>query len=163
MALGNGLLLRMLRMVDSRRPGSCCILLGSALQGAQIERLLRQRLEQTSPTSPDLVPRSGLGGAIAEWVLQRTLPKWASNGTGRLPGCKCCKVKSQTLLTLGKCSQFFAYCASSIDVPCSRRRRRDSYLFSSEMAVLGSVWSLGLLRRVETSNWRTYRKALQGC
>lgn len=67
--------------------GSCCILLGSALHGAQmgpsslrdhcdVLRLLRLlRL---------LVPRSGLGGAIAEWVLQRTLPKsrkkWARNG-----------------------------------------------------------------------------------
>ena len=27
-----------------------------------------------------LVPRSGLGGAIAEWVLQRTLPNLERNG-----------------------------------------------------------------------------------
>lgn len=71
--------------------GSCCILLGSALHGAQMgpwnspcdhrdvlrpvwDVLRRLRLFGV------LVPRSGLGGAIAEWVLQRTLPNLERNG-----------------------------------------------------------------------------------
>ena len=71
--------------------------------------------------------------------------KWARNGTGRLPGCQVMPTAPVIRLMILMCH-------------VALRKRRDSYLFSSEMAVLGSVWSLDsrwFLRRVETSNWLT--------